>query len=243
MKLFGHRGASADFPENTLEAFEGAVVQGADGVELDVMRCGSGELVVCHDESLERLAGQGLRVGETPLWKLKRCDVGSRLGFSPATIPELGEVFELLPAEFEVNIELKCDTLDDRGLAVEVAKFLNADHSAERVIVSSFNPACLLRFADRAPGVRRGQLLDPDRPRFRQESLWTRLTSNYSIHPPNVWCDEASVARWKAAGLAIATWTVDDAVEARRLESLGVDVVMTNKPGALRRALKIQPDR
>lgn len=57
MLLLAHRGASADAPENTLAAFQEAVAQGADGVELDAMVCGSGEVVVCHDETLERLAG------------------------------------------------------------------------------------------------------------------------------------------------------------------------------------------
>src|SRR5215218_8651774 len=75
--ILAHRGASADFPENTLEAFMGAVAQGADGVELDVMRCSTGELVVCHDERLDRLAGRDWWVHATPWWKLKRADVGS----------------------------------------------------------------------------------------------------------------------------------------------------------------------
>ena len=89
MRLLAHRGASADFPENTLEAMRGAMEQGADGVELDVIRCGSGELVVCHDEWLDRLAGLHWDVRETPWRKLKRLDVGSRLGFAPARIPLL----------------------------------------------------------------------------------------------------------------------------------------------------------
>src|SRR5256885_17273180 len=116
MRILAHRGASADFPENTLEAFEGAVMQKADGVELDVMRCSSGELVVCHDEKLDRLAGLGWWVHATPWWKLQKADVGSCLGFKPARIPLLEEVFEALPERMLVNVELKCETADDRGL-------------------------------------------------------------------------------------------------------------------------------
>ena len=67
MLLLAHRGASADAPENTLTAFAEAARQGADGVELDVMLCASGELVVCHDEKLDRLAGLPWRVQATPL--------------------------------------------------------------------------------------------------------------------------------------------------------------------------------
>src|SRR5687767_4290651 len=83
MRSLGHRGASADFPENTMEAFSGAMAQRADGVELDVMRCATGELVVCHDEWLDRLAGLHWEVLTTPWWKLRKADVGSRLGFAP----------------------------------------------------------------------------------------------------------------------------------------------------------------
>ena len=87
MLLLAHRGASADAPENTLPAFELAVRHGCDGVELDVMRCGSGELVVCHDERLDRLAGLDWEIAHTPYEKLRKADVGSRLGYAPARIP------------------------------------------------------------------------------------------------------------------------------------------------------------
>ncbi|MFN7134700.1 MAG: glycerophosphodiester phosphodiesterase, partial [Myxococcales bacterium] len=97
--VIAHRGASANAPENTLAAFREAVAQGADGVELDVMVCGSGEVVVCHDEWLDRLAGEHVPVGETPLHRLRGLDVGR--WFSPAfareCIPTLDEVFDLLP--------------------------------------------------------------------------------------------------------------------------------------------------
>ena len=76
MRILGHRGASAEFPENTIEAFLGAAEQGADGVELDVMRCASGELVVCHDERLDRLAGLELEFARTSWRRLKTVDVG-----------------------------------------------------------------------------------------------------------------------------------------------------------------------
>src|SRR5688500_1304458 len=124
MLVLAHRGASADAPENTLEAFQEAIVQNADGVELDVQRCGSGELVVCHDEMLERLAGLPWDLRETPWWKLREVDVGSKLGFKRARIPLLEEVFDLLPHKMLINVEIKCDTFDDRGLSVEVAKLI-----------------------------------------------------------------------------------------------------------------------
>ena len=115
--VLGHRGASADAPENTLAAFAEADRQGADGIELDAMLCGSGEVVVCHDERLDRLAGLPWLVRDTPLWKLQQADVGSHLGFEPARIPTLMEVLGAVPSHFLVNIELKCSNFDDGGLS------------------------------------------------------------------------------------------------------------------------------
>lgn len=238
MRILGHRGASADFPENTLEAFEGAVAQRADGVELDVMVCGSGELVVCHDEWLDRLAGRHWEVATTPWRKLKQADVGSRLGFPPARIPLLAEVFDALPKDFVVNVELKCDTADDRGLSVAVGAFLRARGELERVFVSSFNPLCLVRLARAFPELKRGFLLDPDKAWWPQASLWLPLVAKTSVHPHFSACTPARVNAWHERGWQVAAWTVDDPDEARSLRAMGVEWLITNQPAALRRVLK-----
>jgi glycerophosphoryl diester phosphodiesterase len=233
MRILAHRGASADFPENTLEAFRGAAQQGADGVELDVMRCASKELVVCHDEQLTRLAGLPWWVHATPWWKLSRADVGSKLGFAPARIPRLEEVFEALPPHMLVNVELKCDTLDDRGLTLAVGHFIEERRLNDRVLVSSFNPLCLVRLAAAFPGIRRGQLIDPDKSWLMQQ-LWTGLVARESVHPSARDCTKERVARWHARGFEVAVWTVDDPAEADALERMGVDLLITNRPLAIR---------
>ena len=239
MLILGHRGASAEFPENTREAFAAALAQGADGVELDVMRCASGELVVCHDEELSRLAKKRWVVGRTPWWKLKQADVGTPLGFRPARIPLLEDVLEALPRSFLVNVELKCDAADDRGLAVEVGRLLERRSEGERVLVSSFNPLCLVRLATAFPSVKRGLLIDPDRGWFRQAWVWQPLVGRDTIHPHHAQCTPARVNYWHRRGLKVAAWTVDDAQVARGLAQMGVDLVITNRPAALRSALAV----
>ncbi len=237
MLILGHRGASADFPENTREAFAGAVAQGADGVELDVMRCGTGELVVCHDEELSRLANKRWVVERTPWWKLKQADVGSALGFRPARIPLLEEVLETVPKRCLVNIELKCIVADDRGLAVEVGRLLERREEAERIMVSSFNPLCLIRLARAFPEVKRGLLLDPERGWFHQAWVWQPLVGRDTVHPYHLDCTPERVAFWHGRGLKVATWTVDEPQRARALADMGVDLLITNLPGKLRAAL------
>ncbi|NTX33757.1 glycerophosphodiester phosphodiesterase [Myxococcus sp. CA033] len=238
MLLLAHRGASADAPENTLEAFAEAARQGADGVELDAMVCGSGEVVVCHDERLERLARLPWEVRHTPWWKLQRADVGTSLGFAPARIPLLEDVLDALPPQLIVNIELKCDRFDDDGLSQKVADLVRRRGLAERVVVSSFNPLCLFRLLAVAPELRRGYLIDPDRRWGVHAYAVSPLVSSHSVHPYYEDCTPERVATWRAAGLRVATWTVDDAARARVLEQMGVSYLITNRPGALREALR-----
>ncbi|MFZ5469948.1 MAG: glycerophosphodiester phosphodiesterase [Myxococcota bacterium] len=234
MLLLAHRGASADAPENTLAAFTEAVAQGADGVELDVMRCGSGELVVCHDERLSRLAGVDWEVAATPYWKLRHADVGSRLGFAPARIPLLEEVVEALPAHFVLNVELKCESADDQGLAVAAGAYLTRAGLTERVVVSSFNALSLFRLAKAFPRLRRGYLLDPDKSHLWHAGLLLPLVASYSVHPSDSACTPARVRAWHQRGLEVAVWTVDSPRRAAELETWGVDYLITNQPRRLR---------
>ncbi|MBN1209931.1 MAG: glycerophosphodiester phosphodiesterase [Myxococcaceae bacterium] len=238
MLLLAHRGASADAPENTLEAFAEAVTQGADGVELDAMVCGSGEVVVCHDERLDRLARLPWEVRTTSYWKLQRADVGTPLGFAPARIPLLEEVLEALPSHFLINIELKCERVNDDGLSRKVAEIVTRRGLGDRVVVSSFNPLCLFRLAAAAPTLRRGFLIDPDRPWAPQAYVISPLVSSHSVHPHHEACTPERVAAWNAAGLRVAAWTVDDAERARALREMGISYLITNRPGALREALR-----
>ena len=117
MRILGHRGASRDAPENTLAAFELALAQGADGVELDARLCGSGEVVVFHDQRLERLTGATGKVADTPWSALKALEVrAGPPGSAPGRIPLLAEVLAGLPRTALINVELKSE--DWRGSAV-----------------------------------------------------------------------------------------------------------------------------
>jgi glycerophosphoryl diester phosphodiesterase len=242
MRILGHRGASRDFPENTLEAFSGAMAQQADGVELDVMRCATGELVVCHDEWLDRLSGLHVEVLTTPWRKLARIDVGSRLGFAPARMPLLDDVFDALPKDALLNVELKCETTDDHGLSLEVCSRIVDRKLQDRVFLSSFNPLCLVRVARSYPTLRRGFLIDPDRAWVPQAWFWLPVTALSSVHPHHSQVTAERVNRWHRRGWEIAVWTVDDVDEARRLRAMGVEYVISNRPGALREELKALPE-
>ena len=238
VRILGHRGASKDAPENTLAAFRLALEQGADGVELDARLCRSGEVVVFHDERLERLTGATGRVTDTSWADLARLEVrAGPAGTAPGRIPLLSEVLEALPRTALVNVELKSEDWNGTRVADAAGALLEAGGHGAHAVVSSFDPRCLLRLALAHPRLRRGLLLDPDKPQLVQRHLALPLVGRDAVHPEAGHLTEADVRRWHAGGREVAVWTVDDPKVARRLRTWGVDTCITNRPGALRAGL------
>jgi glycerophosphoryl diester phosphodiesterase len=236
--VLGHRGSSREAPENTLAAFHLALAQGADGFELDVWRCGSGEPVVIHDASAARTAGEDLDVRREPLLRLKRLDVGAWKGprFRGERIPSLAEVLEAFPRA-AVNVELKSDRLGDPRLAREAARLLRRRGAAGRVVVSSFDFALLGAFRLAAPEVPVGLLLAAERGWELRERLGALLRPA-AVHPALALATDARLAGWERRGLAVNVWTVDDRAEQERLARAGAAAIIGNAPGEVREAVR-----
>ncbi|HEX7488705.1 MAG TPA: glycerophosphodiester phosphodiesterase [Anaeromyxobacteraceae bacterium] len=236
--ILGHRGASAEAPENTLAAFRLAVEQGADGVELDVWRCGSGEVVVHHDPDTARTGGVARLVSSTPWAELRRLDVGSWKGerYAGERIPLLAEVLDALPTVV-VNVELKSSGWPDLALARAVAEILRGAGAEERCLVSSFDYVLLAAFRLAARRVGTGILFAGPRWRWRAEA-GLRALAPRAVHPQAVLATPERVARWQGRGFEVNAWTVDDAPELARLAALGVSSLITNRPAAARAALR-----
>lgn len=233
--IFGHRGASSDAPENSLEAFARARADGADGVELDVRLCGSGEVIVFHDADLCRLGGQQERVADLPLWALQ-----ARPLISGASIPTLKEVFEACGPDMLVNVEIKADgliRLELKRLLAAVARVLAQVSRPERVILSSFNPLAVLGASRVMPNIMRGLLFEAEGPLWARAQAVAPWLPIQAVHPQDKLCTPQSVARWKAHGYAINVWTVDDPERQHALVRMGVDGIITNKPGAARKLM------
>lgn len=242
--VLAHRGASAEAPENTLAAFRLALEQGADGVELDVWRCATGEVVVHHDADTARTSAAALRVSSASLAELRRLDVGSWKGerFRGERIPLLAEVLEGFPGAV-VNVELKSTGVPDLGLARAVARVLRATGAGDRCIVSSFDYAVLAAFRLAAPAVASGVLFAADQRWRTRELVGTRLLRPRAVHPEVGLVTPERARRWAERGLAVNAWTVDEPDEVERLRALGVGAVITNRPGMARAALRRRGDR
>jgi len=231
--IVAHRGASKDAVENTIAAFRLAREQGADGVELDVMRCATGEVVVFHDDDLERLGKRAGLVRATSLDELRAIDLGGG-----ERIPLLDDVLEEL-GPLLVNVELKSQSqLRDDGLAAAVATILGRHATRTRALVSSFDPWLLGRFRLRAPDIATGLLFAHDQSLPLRQAWSAPLLRPTALHPESLLVDARHVAGWHARGYALNVWTVDDPAELRLLAALGVDGLITNRPKFARAVLQ-----
>jgi glycerophosphoryl diester phosphodiesterase len=249
--VLGHRGASAQHPENTLLAFRQALREGADGVELDVMRCASGEVVVVHDDDLRRVtgeaAGSGLLVRQATLTELRRFDLGRG-----ERVPTLEEVLEELGGDALVNVELKSAEartarqhlrlLHDDGLAQATVCVLRRsgrldEGGAERTLLSSFDPLQLVRVRRHLARLGRqlplGYLFHDKQAAPLRRAWPALLLGTEAVHPSANLIDAAAVRGWRRHGFLVHVWTVDDEREVRALCALGVDGIITNRPAAV----------
>ncbi len=236
--MLAHRGASAERPENTELAFRRALELGADGVELDAMCCATGEVVVVHDETLDRLAGQPVQVAASPWPVLRGLDVGSWFDrrYGSARLLLLPEALEVLGATALVNVELKGQGRPDPRLAPRVAGILSQQPSPARFLVSSFNPLLLRAYglaqARLAPALRSPMalLFEPGHVLSLGPMMVARVLGVASLHPARELCDARHLGRWTRSPFSVVPWTVDDPPVAAALWEAGAAGVITNRP-------------
>jgi glycerophosphoryl diester phosphodiesterase len=233
--VIGHRGASAHATENTLNAFERAARDGADGVELDVLCCASGEVVVFHDDDLQRLAGRPERVAAMSWRQLKAVDLtgGGR-------IPLLDDAFEACGPRLLVNVELKSTGIldpDRRRLVEGVSQSLRRCRTEGRVIVSSFDPLAVWWWQQARPDVAAAFLFEAGGLFATIKALALPFLRPAAAHPQAALCRPERVQRWHQAGYRVNTWTVDDPEHLRALAAMGIDGIIANDPAAARAAL------
>lgn len=230
--IIGHRGAPAVALENTTTSFAAARDAGADGVELDVRRCATGELVVFHDETLARLAHRHERIDELSLAELRAVELvdGER-------IPTLAEAVEAAGPDALVNIEIKAERR-----YVQPAFVREVTRAAERLLgpralVSSFHPGAVALARWFAPQLATGLLFHVELALWLRNAWAAPLLRPSAMHPEHVLVTPAAVRRWKRRGRLVVTWTADRPAEVARLARCGVDAIISNDPAAARAVL------
>lgn len=235
--VFGHRGAKAYAPQNTLPAFALALAQGAQGVELDVQLSRDGALVVFHDAEVDALTNGTGRVQELSLAELKALDAGVRFDprFDGVTVPTLDEVFAEFGTRLLYNVEIKSLPDDGQdGIEQKVAETIARFGLEAQTIVSSFNPHALLRFRALMSQVAVGVLHEPA---YFDPFPALGDMPYEAYHPHHDIVDEAMIARETAAGRVVNVWTLNDADRARQLKAWGVHAMITDVPDVILQAL------
>ncbi len=240
--IFAHRGAKAVAPENTLPAFQRALDMGVDGIELDVHCSKDGQLVVIHDESLERTTTGTGKVSDYTAAQLAQIDAGSRFNpaFAGVGVPTLNEVFDLVGNRCQVNVEIKSDDPNGGDQAEPLIEMIKARKLYDQVIVSSFNPPSLIKMRALAPTIQLGLLYYLPLPTFLRDAWFSPIINPEAIHPYHRLVDANLMAWAKERGCPVNTWTVNDVAEAQRLAALGVNVIMSDVPDQIMTALAVK---
>ncbi len=222
-----------------MRAFERAKLEGADGIELDVRLCASGEVVVFHDPGLARATdGRDPREVEAlPLAELSAV----RLFGGPERAPRLAEVLTLCrERDMMLNVEIKYDVRDKVALARAVARELSGYDG--RLVISSFDPRLL--WLVRAMGLRAPTaLLTNEAQRYAMMCVraFVRLPIAAGVHFERSQALPHRIARLRRRGLFCGAWTVNDPAEARSLSAAGVNWLITDAPATMVEALSAAP--
>ena len=230
--IFAHRGASAHAPENTLAAFELALAESADAIELDVKLSADGHVVVIHDGTTDRTTGTHARVKDLSLADLRTLDSGSFFSekFKKEKIPTLEEVFETLGKRTFINVELTNYNTPRDHLVESVCTLVKKFALQDRVVFSSFFALNLSKASGFLPEVQRGLLA------FNGLlGAWARsfgfVFGNYqALHPSLKDTTPQQVQRVHRLNRRVNVWTVNAADDMRRLFNWGVDGIFTDDP-------------
>lgn len=232
VQIFSHRGFSGYYPENTMLAFQKVAEETvADGIELDIQLTKDGEIVIMHDEMLDRTTNGSGWLKDHTLEELKMLSVGVNVkGFFPRqTIPTLREYFTWLKTtKLITNIELKTSYFEYEGIEEKLIAMVKEFGLEDQIWYSSFNHYTVARIKKLMPEAKCGLLTD----------TWLMNIGEYaasqgaaSVNARTYFCAKEGVAAdLHAHNIALQAWTPNDAEMMQELVDAGVDVLITNYP-------------
>jgi glycerophosphoryl diester phosphodiesterase len=248
-RLYAHRGASAERPENTMPAFERAVELGVDALELDVQLTRDGHLIVAHDDTAQRMSATPVAWAELELAEVERIDAGWGFlapdGTRPFAgtgirVPTFDQVVEAFP-RVRINVDIKSG---DRAIAAMLDAVERA-RATDRVTIASFHTGTMVALRRKGyageTALSRGEVASLiSMPALLWRQLpFTGTAAQVPVHQGPLRFDRAPfIAKCHSLGLRVDFWVIDDPAEATRLLALGADGIMTNDPAAVRDAVR-----
>lgn len=231
--IIAHRGASAYEPENTLRAFQLAIEQGAQMIELDLHTTRDGQVVVIHDETLDHTTNLKGRVDQLTLGELKHADAGQG-----ERVPTLDEVLDLTAGKVRLYLEIK-----DPRAAIPTLQTIRTRRCQDAMLLASFDIELMRQLGNEVRDVELGVILGTESwhpaVRYREAFPWRALRSlNYQVLCMQVELCYGYLARQvKASGKQLYVWTADSKQQFARMIERNVDGIVTNHPDRLREFL------
>jgi glycerophosphoryl diester phosphodiesterase len=231
--IIAHRGASHDFPENSLEAIEEAREQNADGIEVDVRLTSDGTPVLCHDRNLTRLFGQHRKLSTVTAIEFMKLKV-----LGKGTTLRLEDMLAAHDSESRIVLDLK-----QFGAEASVVRLIEKYGLQERITVSSFYSLVIRRIKKLNPELKTALIMD----RIATVPIALRLTPLMRLYRRSIGCDYLHLYYRRsnvycARGLVsnghpVAFWTIDDPDDIRDALNAQPYAIITNKPGLAREHL------
>ena len=236
MEIWGHRGAYDHAPENTLTGFQLAADMGADGIEFDIQLTRDGEVVVIHDEKIDRTSDGHGYVKDFTLSELKKFNFNKKGITKPLfmEIPTLDEAIQLLkPLQIKINIEFKTGKVYYENIEAKALEIINKHNMLEKTVWSSFNHYSIQKLKQLEPYAE------------------TALLSGSEIHITGEQCEKTGasalhphimqllypglVKECHERGIKVRTWTVNEPEHLKLAKDSGVDGICTNRIDAARK--------
>jgi len=214
-QVIAHRGANAYAPENTLPAFEKALAMGADGVECDILLTADGNVVISHDDTIDRCSDGSGRISDMTLAQLREHDFGGWFGeeFAGTRIPTLTEFLAVVQTCEPILIELKSN---DRNIAAQTVAIVNAFGLMDRVIFQSFDmsaiQACKAADENAYIALLYGAGSDYDKAVRKDAAGFCAQHGLDGLHPQYAALSSGIVRKCAKIGVEVRTWTANDAL-------------------------------
>ena len=231
MKIYAHRGYSGRYPENTMLAFQEAAKTGCDGIELDVQLTKDGQVVVIHDETIDRTTNGTGRVVDYSFQELEKFNAAARYegkyDFCP--IPSFEEYLKWAAGEKLVtNIEIKTGVYYYEALEEKTIQLVRQYGLGDRVFFSSFNHMSLVKVKELAPNALCGALLEHSG--IGNAGYYCSRFGFGAYHPGYKGLTEKEVKGCHERGVKVNVWTVNDMNTLEQLYDWGCDGIFTNYP-------------
>lgn len=237
--IIAHRGSAGEAPENTIAAFRLALEQQCDAIELDVHLSKDGEIIVCHDATVDRTTNGTGSIHEMTVEQLKALDAGSWFDakFAGEQIPLLEEVFDLVPPHIMINVEVKYPY--GHEIEAKLVELMRKKNRIENVVVSSFDFKSLLMLKGIEPEVKIGLLYNTNFVRHRDAAVIMQVPV-YSLHPNMQRIGKEDIADAKSHGLQVYPYTVNKDEHMRLAIDCGVSGIITDYPARLKQVLEAE---